>query len=305
MNSILAKGTEQAAIDFRFSDRDFQMIADQANLRYGLSLQPSKKPLVYSRLAKRLRALKVASFEDYCALLQRPEGLAEQGQFLSALTTNVTHFFREVHHFEYLRDVIAPDLLKKCQQGQTVRLWSSACSSGQEAYSMAAALLAASPEFGRLDIKILATDLDPQVVQTATQGRFPADQLKAIPPNWRSFLVAHHGTSDGHIAMNEALRRMISFGELNLVDDWPMRRKFDVIFCRNAAIYFDKATQARLWQRFSDVLSDQGHLMIGHSERLSGPALSLFRSVGITTYQREMGSALRQNPELTGEKSWA
>ncbi len=299
-----AKESAPTGIDFRFSDHDFQMIAAQANLRYGLSLQPSKKPLVYSRLAKRLRALQVASFEDYCALLQRPEGEAEQGQFLSALTTNVTHFFREVHHFDYLRDIIAPRLLEKCKKGQAVRLWSSACSSGQEAYCMTAALLAASPEFGHLDAKVLATDLDPQMVQAARQGRFPADQLNAIPQTWRSLMMSHQGPHDGQIVMNETLRRMISFGELNLIGDWPMRRKIDVIFCRNAAIYFDKTTQAKLWQRFGDALTEDGHLMIGHSERLSGPALSMFSSVGITTYQKETRAAQPPNHAFKGANSW-
>lgn len=303
MTTVVAQQTQPAELDFQFSDRDFKMIADQANLRYGLSLQPSKKPLVYSRLAKRLRALQLASFEDYCALLQRPEGEAEQGQFLSALTTNVTHFFREVHHFDYLKDIIAPGLLEKCKKGESARLWSSACSSGQEAYCIAAALLMASPELGQMDIKVLATDLDPQVIQTARQGRYPADQLKAIPPKWRTSLMARQDTDQEQIVMNEAVRRMISFGELNLIGEWPMRRKFDVIFCRNAAIYFDKTTQSKLWHRFADALTEDGHLMIGHSERLSGPALTMFRSVGITTYQKDINCAqpLHQSPK--GDRS--
>lgn len=303
MSTAAAKQADFEGLDYQFSDRDFQMIADQANKRYGLSLQPSKKPLVYSRLAKRLRALQLKSFEEYCALLQRPDGAAEQGQFLSALTTNVTHFFRELHHFEFLKETIAPKLIEKSKMGQSVRLWSSACSSGQEAYCMAAALIAASPDVCNLDIKVLATDLDPQVVHAAKQALFPQDQLKAIPPSWRHILIAQRTTDEGQIAINDKVRKMVSFGELNLIADWPMRRKFDVIFCRNAAIYFDKGTQARLWERFADVLTDDGYLMIGHSERLSGPAMSQFSSVGITSYQKNKMPGRQSNKKPEGDRT--
>jgi len=271
--------------DFAFSDRDFRMISDLANGRYGLFLQPSKKALVHSRLAKRLRALNLGSFQEYCDLLDRPEGNDEQAHLLSALTTNVTHFFREAHHFEYLRETIAPKLVVKAKSGQAVRLWSSACSTGQEAYSMAAALVCADPTVHQHDIKILATDIDPKVVQVAREGLYPSEQIAAVPEEWRNLLSASRPTGHGNIAVDDRLKSLISFGELNLVNDWPMQRKLDVIFCRNAAIYFDKATQERLWQRFATALSDDGYLMIGHSERLSGPSQGAFKSVGITSYQ--------------------
>ena len=271
--------------DFAFSDRDFRMISDLANGRYGLFLQPSKKALVHSRLAKRLRALNLGSFQEYCDLLARPEGNDEQPHLLSALTTNVTHFFREVHHFEYLRDTIAPILIAKAKNGHAVRLWSSACSTGQEAYSMAAALVAADPAVHQHDIKVLATDIDPKVIKTAREGVYPSEQIAAIPAQWQSRLTASGPAGCGKIAMDDRLKSLISFGELNLVDAWPMQRKFDVIFCRNAAIYFDKTTQARLWQRFASALADDGYLMIGHSERLSGPSQGAFKNIGITTYQ--------------------
>ncbi len=271
--------------EFSFSDKDFQRIADIANARYGLFLQPSKKALVYSRLAKRLRALTLPSFEAYCALLDRPEGEDEQSHLLSALTTNVTHFFREMHHFDYLKTKIAPDLIKRAKAGEEIRLWSSACSAGQEAYCLAAVLLAAAPDAARHNIKVLATDIDGKVVAQARAGRYPADQLNAIPADWRKVLLAPTRRGDD-LEISAELRKLVTFGELNLIGQWPMKRKFDVIFCRNAAIYFDKTTQARLWKRFAEVLRPGGHLMIGHSERLSGPAEAQFRSTGITTYQK-------------------
>lgn len=276
----------KAAGEFSFSDNDFQMIADLANERYGLYLQLSKKALVYSRLAKRLRALQLPNFETYCALLDGKEGDEEQVHLLSALTTNVTHFFREMHHFDYLGNTVATALLARAREGHSVRIWSSACSAGQEAYSIAATLMTAVPDIARYDLKILATDIDPKIIQTAKRGFYSADQLDAIPAQFRSRILTKTCGPTGDIEIHPDLRKMISFGELNLIKDWPMRRRFDVIFCRNAAIYFDKRTQSRLWQRFADHLIPGGHLMIGHSERLSGPAKECFKSVGITTYAK-------------------
>ncbi|PJI84936.1 chemotaxis protein methyltransferase CheR [Yoonia maricola] len=287
MMQDIQKTSPDARQEFAFSDRDFRMISELANARYGLFLQPSKKALVHSRLAKRLRALNLGSFEDYCDLLNRTEGDSEQTHLLSALTTNVTHFFREVHHFEYLKTVIAPTLTAKAKSGDAVRLWSAACSTGQEAYSIAATLLDIDPELRKYDVKILATDIDPQVVKTARDGLYPAEQIQAIPENWCRCLTRVATARADEFEMDNALKAMISFGELNLIADWPMQRCFDVIFCRNAAIYFDKTTQARLWQRFAAALGNDAHLMIGHSERLSGPAEADFKSVGITTYQKQ------------------
>ena len=293
---------QQASQEFTFSDHDFQMISELANARYGLFLQPSKKALVHSRLAKRLRALKLSSFEDYCALLNKAEGEAERSHLLSALTTNVTHFFREIHHFDFLKDVLMPKLMEKAQAGKPVRLWSSACSSGQEAYSIAAALIAASPKVTKYDIKILATDIDPQVVKTAKRAVYPIEQIAALPTPWRDLLTGSGRPKAEDFNIDLALQKLVSFGELNLIADWPMQRKFDVIFCRNAAIYFDKTTQARLWRRFADVMVDGGHLMIGHSERLSGPAQGAFKSVGITTYQKVTGQIDATNMIEKGDK---
>ncbi len=294
---------QETTKEFAFSEHDFQMISELANARYGLFLQPSKKALVHSRLAKRLRALKLASFEDYCNLLNKTEGEAERPHLLSALTTNVTHFFREMHHFDFLKDILMPQLIEKAQAGNPVRIWSSACSSGQEAYSIAAALVATVPKVAQFDIKILATDIDTQVVQTAKRAVYATEQIATIPPFWRDLLTGSRRAQAGEFKIDPNLQRLISFGELNLIADWPMQRKFDVIFCRNAAIYFDKTTQARLWRRFADVMVDGGHLMIGHSERLSGPAQAAFKSVGITTYQKLTGPATDMTSIEKGDKN--
>jgi chemotaxis protein methyltransferase CheR len=269
--------------DYPFTDHDFAQIARIAHERYGLFLQPSKKTLVYSRLTKRLRALDLPDFESYCRFLTSQQAGDEQSHLLSALTTNVTHFFREAHHFHDLRSRILPTLVEKARAGTPIRIWSAACSAGQEAFSIAAVLRKHVPDLAKLDIRILGTDIDPQMIQKARHARYEADQLAAIPDEYRAIMVTGSG-ADFQIVPD--IQAMITFGELNLIENWPMRRKFHVIFCRNAAIYFDKDTQSRLWQRFADILHEGGQLMIGHSERVAGPAAALFRTVGITTYER-------------------
>lgn len=271
---------------YAFTDADFRMIADLANRKYGLYLQTSKKALVYSRLARRLRSLGLKNFKDYCALLDMQEGENEESHLLSALTTNVTHFFRERHHFDQLRQDILPDLVARARSGACVRLWSSACSAGQEAYCIAAMVLDACSDAKSLDIKVLATDVDPEIIEKARAGVYPDDQLEAIPAAYGSMMVDHNAGPAGYFAMRPELRGLVSFGQLNLIGEWPMKRKFDVIFCRNAAIYFDKQTQGRLWGRFANILAPGGYLMIGHSERLTGDSARFFKTVGITSYQK-------------------
>lgn len=273
--------------EYKFSDSDFRLIADFAKQRFGLDLQPSKKPLVYSRVSKRLRVLGLNRFSDYCAHLEGGASESEIAHLLTSLTTNVTHFFREKHHFEFLATQIAPDLVKRAAAGEKIRIWSAACSAGQEAYCIAATLLSVAPKLGDQDVRILATDIDPNMIAKAKAARYPAEQLQAIPPAYHSIMLAPRRQPD-EIMMAEKISSLISFAELNLISDWPMQRQFDVIFCRNAAIYFDKQTQSKLWDRFANMLKPGGHLMIGHSERLSGRAEQSLKSVGITTYAKQM-----------------
>lgn len=281
----IARATTELRQEYAFSDSDFQKIAELAKQRFGLDLQQSKKPLVYSRVSKRLRLLGMKGFSEYCELLKRGKNDEEVGHLLSALTTNVTHFFREKHHFDYLTETLAPQLIRRAQAGETIRIWSAACSAGQEAYCIAAALLTADPKALDLNIRILATDIDPKMIIAAKRAEYTLDQRNAIPEKFRRLMLKQQKNND-KIEISDNLRKHVTFAELNLIEPWPMRRKFDVIFCRNAAIYFDKATQATLWSRFADVLNQDGHLMIGHSERLSGKAETLFKSVGITTYAK-------------------
>ena len=271
--------------EFSLSDTEFQAIADRAHREFGLSLPKSKKELVIARLAKRLRALDLKDFASYCALLERPDSAAERLEMLSALTTNVTHFFREPHHFQLLETRIIPENLERIRSGGRYRIWSAGCSAGQEPYSIATSLRKIFPDVSRFDVKILATDIDPAILARAKAGIYPDEDRAAIPPDYRNILIGE-SVAEGHFSVSNQVRELISFGPLNLMSDWPMRGQFDVIFCRNVAIYFDKSTQARLWKRFHDLLHPGGYLIIGHSERVPDETDLLFESVGITALQK-------------------
>lgn len=277
-----------ASSDLDLSDRDFEAISAMVHADFGLHLQSSKKALVFSRLARRVRELGLPDFASYVAHVKSKEGSDEKGNMLSALTTNVTQFFRESHHFEQLRTEVFPRLIQQARDGTRVRLWSAACSAGQEPYSMAATLLSLCPDAAKLDIKILATDIDPVILAKAREGRYPIEELEAIPRPLREVATRQVPGSAKEFEISPAVKQLVTFNIVNLIGEWPMKGSFDVILCRNVAIYFDKSTQARLWQRLNHILKPGGYLMIGHSERLSDDQNSDFTSVGITAYRKTL-----------------
>ncbi|CAN7541362.1 protein-glutamate O-methyltransferase [Phenylobacterium sp. LjRoot164] len=267
--------------EFLFTEDDFKKIANILHSHAGIALAEGKAALVYSRLAKRLRSLGMRSFREYCSLVEGQQGLDERQAMMAALTTNVTRYFREPHHFDHLRDVVMPKLAETARRGGRVRLWSAACSNGQEPYSMAITVLSALPEAANLDVKILATDIDPNMIAEGKAGVYREDAVTPVPLDLRRKWFKKSG-SGWEVA--DELRELVAFRELNLIGDWPMKGKFDVIFCRNVVIYFDEPTQERIWSRFAPALVPGGTLYIGHSERVSGPAASQFETTGLTTY---------------------
>ncbi len=267
-----------------FTDTEFRELAVLARSEFGLSLAESKKPLVFSRLSKRLKARNVQSFSAYLTLLGQPGEDEEKLELISALTTNVTSFFREGHHFQTLREELMPVLSRTASEGGRVRLWSSACSSGQEAYSIAMTVLDCLPEAPTRDVKILATDIDPAIVRRAREGRYHNDELAGIPEGFRRKWTRSVGSDK--FEMTEEAKNLITFGELNLISPWPFRGPFDAIFCRNVAIYFDQETQQGLWKALADKLRPEGILFIGHSERVSGPAAASLETAGVTSYRK-------------------
>ncbi len=269
--------------EFLMTQRDFGVIAAMLIAEAGISLAENKANLVYSRLAKRLRLLGLNNFAEYCALIASPAGEAERQQMVAALTTNVTRFFREPHHFEHLKTHILPLLIAKAKQGQAVRLWSAAASSGQEPYSMALTLLSLMPDAGKYDIRILATDIDPNVLAVGAAGNYETLLVDAVPEPLRNRWFA--APKNGHQLIAEEARALVKFRKLNLIGNWPMRGKFDAIFCRNVVIYFANDTQEMIWARILPMLTPEAALYIGHSERVTGTAEAGLRSDGITIYR--------------------
>lgn len=267
---------------------ELAQIARIAHDEAGLVIGPSKATLVQSRLARRLRALDLPDYGRYLALVTSPEGQDERRRMISALTTNVSQFFREPHHFALLRDRVLPPLIARARAGGRIRIWSAGCAAGQEAFSIAATLAGLLPDPDRHDIRILATDIDPHVLAQGRAARYDAADLAPVPPDLRRWFEP----TDGGAGPGPSLRDIVSFRELNLHAPWPMAGQFDVIFCRNVTIYFDAEAQRRLWQRFAAALSPEGWLFIGHSERI--PAGLPFQSVGVTAYR--LAGAAGQTP---------
>jgi chemotaxis protein methyltransferase CheR len=243
-------------------------------------------------LAKRLRHLGLETFRDYCALVASTEGGDERMRMLAALTTNVTRFFREPHHFEHLKTEVLPPLLASAKAGGRVRLWSAGCSSGPEPYSMALTILSMLPDAPKLDVRILATDIDPNMIAEGRAGVYTASALEPVPPALRDrwFSPCAGASSAGKWVVKDELKTLVAFRELNLIGDWPMSGKFDVIFCRNVVIYFNDDTQNLVWSRFTTRLEPGGTLYIGHSERVAGAAAKDLQPVGVTTYVLKRGA---------------
>jgi chemotaxis protein methyltransferase CheR len=269
--------------EYPFSDREFDRIVGILRREAGIDMPRAKEPLVYSRLAKRIRQLGLTSFKDYIELLEHP-GQHEIEHMLVALTTNVTRFFREPHHFDDLRAKVLPALVQKARARQRVRIWSAGCSSGQEPYSIALTVMEVLPDARSLDVKILATDINTAVLAEASEGEYPAEAVQPAPQGLRAKYFSP--TADGRLRADDDLRALISFRPLNLMGDWPMKHPFDVVFCRNVAIYFDEDTQQTIWRRLAERIRPGGRLYIGHSERVAGPAARMLRTDGVTTYAR-------------------
>jgi chemotaxis protein methyltransferase CheR len=273
--------------EFEFADQDFQRIRRIINDIAGISLADGKRELVYSRLSRRLRHLGLRRFDEYCHLLETGgNDNAELGEFVNALTTNLTSFFRESHHFEFLAAELLPALIRERGTGnRRIRVWSAGCSTGEEPYTIAMVLRETLPKVG-WDVKILATDLDSNVLATAERGVYEASRVKDLPEaRLRRWFQKGQGAQAGQVRVAQELRELITFRRLNLMDDWPMRGPFDIVFCRNVVIYFDKPTQRVLFERFADLLVDQGHLFVGHSESLF-KVTERFVPLGKTIYQR-------------------
>ena len=270
-------------------DQLFEQITSMENSDTGIQFLPEKRTLVQARISKRIRTLKLGSFKQYSAFLNSPEGASERKSLVSVLTTNVTRFFRENHHFEHLSKEVLPPLIKRARNGGRVRLWSAGCSSGEDPYSIALTALSLADDLDRYDFKILASDIDPEVVAKAQRGVYRNSALETVPAHLRKAYFSANPDDNTTSRASAKLKAIIAFRELNLMHEWPFRGRFDVIFCRNVVIYFDTPTSERVWAKFTERLEPDGRLYVGHSERVGNSDKIGLDTIGVTTYQKRTG----------------
>ena len=267
-------------VDFQLSDHEFRRLCALVRRHTAIELGEAKRQLVYSRFSRRLRALGLRSFSAYCDLVEADDG-AELSAFASAITTNFTRFFREPHHFEAL-----PTLLAATDPDRPLRVWSAGCSTGEEAWSIAMTLLETLPEPRARGLQILATDLDDDALAAARSGVYAEERVTDVGiERLRRWFQRGRGSQLGKVRVRDALRAVVSFDVLNLMGPWPALEDFDLIFCRNVAIYFSPETRQRLFERFASVQAPGAHLIVGHAEHLHGTTAS-YQPVGPTIYRR-------------------
>jgi len=282
----LVRQKQDTAKEFEFTPRDFDRVRSLIHKRAGIALAESKQEMVYSRLARRLRATGIRSFQEYLDSLESHQDNDEWEAFTNALTTNLTSFFREAHHFPILADHVR-------QAKEPVQIWCAASSTGEEPYSIAMTLCEA---LGTLtpQAHIIATDIDTNVLATAAGGIYPIDRLDKMPPDRaKRFFLRGKGERAGFVRVRQELRQMVTFKQLNLLSgDWPVSGPFDAIFCRNVMIYFDKPTQGKILARFAPLMKPNALLFAGHSENFLYVS-DAFKLRGKTVYELDPNRGAR------------
>ncbi len=271
--------------DYVLSTRDFDRLRKVVYSETGIRLTEQKRDLVYNRVVRRLRALGLKGFGPYCDLVE-DDANDEIEQLVNAITTNVTSFFREHHHFDFLLEELLPQIAATKGE-RRLRVWSAGCSSGEEPYSIAITLAESGLLERSWNVKVLATDIDTEILGRAASGIYVRGKMEGITPEHEHrWFLRGSGPNEGSRRVRREVRELITFRQLNLMGEWPMKGPFDFIFCRNVAIYFDRATQERLFRRYWELLDPHhGHLFIGHSESLA-TMQDLFKPCGNTIYRR-------------------
>lgn len=285
-DAALADKSEYKEMEFRFTDRDFKYLRELVSRETGIVITESKRQMIYSRLSRRLRSLNLRDFRDYCLIVEEDID-GELNSFINAITTNLTSFFREPHHFDYLKDVVVPGLLEKNASTRRIRVWSAGCSTGEEPYSIAMTMAEALPPESGWDWRILATDIDTEVLAKAEQGIYPQERAAAFGQSLlKRWFRRGNGENQGMIQVAPELRKQVTFRKQNLMEEWPVRGPIDVLFCRNVVIYFDKDTQRRIFAKFAALMEQGACLFIGHSESLYKVS-EHFELLGQTIYRKK------------------
>ncbi len=264
------------------NEKDFNLFREVIYRESGINLSPMKKALVQSRLMRRMRELQIRDFNEYYEYLNENYD-DERIHLINCITTNKTDFFREAGHFDYMKNEVLPRYVK--ENRKSIRIWSAGCSTGEEPYTIAISLLEFFKDKTLPDIKILATDIDTKVLETAMEGTYKEETVKVVDKEvLRRYALKGVGKNAGYYRMKDSVKKMIYFKRLNLLaDTFPLKNKFDIIFCRNVVIYFDRNSQVKLFKQFYNYLNNDGYLFIGHSETLTSVS-NLFQFRGRSVY---------------------
>ncbi|HXK55101.1 MAG: protein-glutamate O-methyltransferase [Gammaproteobacteria bacterium] len=273
--------------EFAFTQRDFDYLREIANRRTGIVVGEDKFDMFYSRLSRRVRKLGLRSFSDYCELIRTEPSECEVLELINSITTNLTSFFRENHHFDYLKQRVLPELVERNRMARRINVWSAGCSTGEEPYSIAISMREALPDIEEWQIGLLASDIDSRVLAQAASAVYPMDRINGISqPCLRRWFQKGRGGNSGMVRVKPEVSKMVKFRQVNLMDSWSLEAPLDVIFCRNVIIYFDKRSKAILMNRYADALHDGGFLFIGHSESLFR-LTDRFELIGNTVYRKK------------------
>jgi len=270
--------------EFEFTDKHFNWFVKMVMEKTGITLSDQKRDLVYGRLARRLRKLDFNSFNQYIDYL-KTDPQDEMVEFVNSITTNLTSFYREAHHFEYLSNTALKYLLQKRRQEKRLRIWSAGCSTGEEPYTIAMTLRESIPDINYWDVKILATDIDTNVLAKASAGIYQKERINGVSKERYKKWFSQVDGEPEKVQVNPKLRELITFKKLNLMEAWPMKGQFDILFCRNVVIYFNKDTQRILFDRFANILKEDSYMFLGHSESLY-KVTDRFNLLGKTIHQK-------------------
>ncbi|HRZ78786.1 MAG TPA: protein-glutamate O-methyltransferase CheR [bacterium] len=276
------------------SDAEFEKLRDLVFKVSGISLAETKKELVVSRFTKRVKALKLQNFSEYYDLLVSPSGFSEVQNFINSITTNKTDFFREAHHFDFLVNTFIPQVISSGRR--IVRIWSAACSTGEEPYTIAMVMAKHLVEPYNIPVKILATDIDTNVLKTAVRGVYESGVLNTVPEEYmKKYFLRGKGDSLGLFKIKDDIKQMVTFKQLNFIaPEYPVTSTFDIIFCRNVIIYFNPETKRMVVNRLFRYLNDGGYIMMGHSETLFNMIDGLVYLKN-TIYQKKMYNSGPEN----------
>lgn len=276
---------QQSNREYQFEQEDFEFLRKIVNARTGIVVADEKKEMFYSRLVRRLRFLNLRSFSEYCHHIRDDMTGNEVLELTNAITTNLTAFFREPHHFEFLTDTMIPEMKLAHPDDHVLRAWSAGCSTGEDAYSLAMILDQAFPASSKGSWKVLATDIDTRVIRHAADGVYSMDKVSTVPAEMLKRCFLRGKNHIDRVKVKPELAARLKFGQLNLMDDWSYKNPLDFIFCRNMIIYFERASKIKLINQFADALKPGGYLFLGHSESLYHLS-DRFESLGKTIYRK-------------------